>query len=163
MIETMAKIMVMFGVIIASGLFLVWVNDSIETLLKRPKKLVKGNSLGFQTQNFKYLQGINGIRHLLPALAVKDKSSRLSDRINMEILSNPTFKPRYSLTVYQIPKPTVHQENTPLVSRMLSTNSAFIDCHHTYSGQNSQQKIVRIDFRPSSQELEHVRVFSKAA
>ncbi len=39
MIETMAKIMMMFGVIIVGGLFLVWVNDTLEAVLKRPKKL----------------------------------------------------------------------------------------------------------------------------
>jgi hypothetical protein len=34
----------------------------------------------------KYLQGINGGCHLFPALAVKDKSAKPSDKISMEIL-----------------------------------------------------------------------------
>jgi hypothetical protein len=36
--------------------------------------------------NAKYLLGVNGIRHLFPALAVKDKSAKPSDKISMEIL-----------------------------------------------------------------------------
>jgi hypothetical protein len=35
----------------------------------------------------KYLQGINGGCHLFPALAVKDKSAKPSDKISMEILN----------------------------------------------------------------------------
>jgi hypothetical protein len=40
---------------------------------------------------FKYLQGINGGCHLFPALAVKDKSAKPSDKISMEILNQMIF------------------------------------------------------------------------